>query len=97
MARQEKGTENRLTVVDVMTHRNGDTIVEAIATGPSINYPYIHQRRFRFRLEGEQKVDFGWLIGLIDERRVVLQWHPDEPGLYVKLRCHAKELIPFSA
>jgi len=82
----------RLTVVNVYASRGGThDIVEAVATVPGKS-PGV--RRFKFMLDGIYVVAFGWLIGVVDERHVLLFDEPDSAGEAARLRARVQELQP---
>lgn len=82
----------RLTVVGVYASRCAlHDIVEAVATVPG---PAPGIRRFKFMLDGVHDVAFGWLIGLVDSRHVLLYWHESEAGVAARLRAKVQELQP---
>ena len=84
--------DHRLTVVNVYASRGGThDIVEAVATVPG---PAPRIRRFKFMLDGVYVVAFGWLIGVADERHVLLFDNPDSAGEAARLRARVQELQP---
>jgi len=84
--------DHRLTVVNVYASRCAlHDIAEAIATVPG---PAPRIRRFKFMLDGVHNIAFGWLIGVVDSRHVLLHETPGAAGVAARLRAKVQELQP---